>query len=207
MRALRRAGIPISVALLLVFCGVSGCGRKSTQKPPKPTTQKVAIPLPEWAPKDPSPEFLRAARVLKPVPTELERQVVGSAPEGEALLARVRQTYPSAWEFFGTLDDRRIGQFRETKGIRIPMKLLTQEQRTAFDHWLECWRAAMKGGPPEFQDYLVLLSKMGAKDDLSNVDVGFTAKTAGGGHLVHIYFWVKAPDGKVNDLGTICAEI
>ena len=178
-----------------------------TPQQPKPAAQKSAVPLPDWAPKDPSPEFLRAAKVLKPIPIELERQVVKSAPEGEALLARLRQTYPSAWEFFGTLDDRKIEGFRETKEIRIPAKLLTQKQRTGFDHWLECWRAAMKGGPPEFQDYLILLYKMGAKDDLSNVDVGFTAKTAGGGHLVHIYFWVKAPDGKVNDFGTFLAEI
>jgi len=199
---LAMAGVAVGV------CAVSGCGHRAAHKPaPTPAVPKVAIPLPEWAPQNPSPEFLRAARVLKPIPSDLERQVVKSAPEGEALLARVRQTYPSAWEFFGTLDDRNIERFRETKEIRIPTKLLTQKQRTAFNHWVERWRTAMKGAPPEFQDYLVLLYKMGARDDLSNVDVGFTAKTAGGGHLVHIYFWVKAPDGKVNDFGTICAEI
>jgi hypothetical protein len=33
----------------------------------------------------------------------------------------------------------------------------------------------MRGGPPELQDYKFMLSRMGAAQDLSNVDVGFTS--------------------------------
>jgi hypothetical protein len=192
-------------AMLVGFCMV-GCGRKPAQ-PPTPATQKPSVPLPEWAPKNPSPEFLRAARVLKPVPTELERQLVKSAPEGEALLARIRQTYPSAWEFFGMLDDRKIERFRATKQVRIPVRSLAAKQRAELDHWFESYRTVMRGTGPEFEDYLTSLYKMGGKKDLSNVDVGFLAPGGTSGHIVHIYFWVRMPDGKVNDFGTAFAQI
>ncbi len=58
---------------------------------------------------------------------------------------------------------------------------------------------------PEFEDYLLLIYKTGGREDFSNVDVGFHA--TGGGHMVHIYFWVKQPDGEVTDFGTAVAEI
>ncbi len=65
----------------------------------------------------------------------------------------------------------------------------------------------MKGMRPEFEDYLLLIYRMGGREDLSNVDIGFTAIGAGGGHVVHIYFWIRTPDGKLKDFGTAFAQI
>ena len=191
----------------------AGCGHRAAQKPAStPAVSKVTIPLPEWAPKNPSPDFLRAARVLKPLPDELLQGIVGKSAEGEALLQRYRGTMPASYEFFGTLDDRQIERLRTTHEIRIPAKALTPKQRAALNHWFEDWRAAMKGMRPELEDFLVSIYKTGGREDLSNVDVGFTAVSKEGGHivaghLVQIYFWVKQPGGKVIDLGTAFAQI
>ncbi len=204
---LAMAGVAVGV------CAVSGCGHRAAHKPaPTPAVPKVTIPLPEWAPKSPSPEFLRAARVLKPMPDELLQGIVGKSAEGEALLQRYRGIMPASYEFFGTLDDRQIERLRTTHEIRIPAKALTPKQRAALNHWFEDWRAAMKGMRPELEDFLVSIYKIGGKEDLSNVDVGFTAVSKEGGHivaghLVQIYFWVKQPGGKVIDLGTAFAQI
>lgn len=203
--------VGVLVAVLTVFCA-AGCGRKSPPQQSKPAAQKSAVPLPEWAPKNPSPEFLRAAKALKPMPDELLRGIVGESAEGEALLQRYRGTMPASYEFFGTLDDRQIERLRTTHEIRIPAKALTPKQRAALNHWFEDWRAAMKGMRPELEDFLVSIYKIGGKEDLSNVDVGFTAVSKEGGHivaghLVQIYFWVKQPGGKVIDLGTAFAQI
>ncbi len=56
----------------------------------------------------------------------------------------------------------------------------------------------------ELRDYLIILYKMGAKEDLSNVRVGFRAHE---GHLVHITFWVTPPGGKEDYVCTMFAQI
>jgi len=202
------------LVMVAVLCMVApGCGQKTVQKPASTSAlPKAAAPLPEWAPKNPSPEFLRAAKVLKPMPDELLQGIVGRSAEGEALLQRYRGTMPASYEFFGTLDDRQIERLRTSHEIRIPAKALTPKQRAALNHWFEDWRAAMKGMRPELEDFLVSIYKIGGREDLSNVDVGFTAVSKEGGHivaghLVQIYFWVKQPGGKVIDLGTAFAQI
>ena len=187
----------------------AGCGHHPAQRPAAVVpTPEAATPLPEWAPRNPSPELLRAARVLKPLPEESLQGMLGKTAEGEAILQRYRGIIPACYEFFGTLDDRQIERFRTTKEIRIPTKSLTPKQRGSLDHWFQSYRAAMKGMRPELEDYLLLIYKMGGKEDLSNVDVGFTARAAGAGHMVHIWFWVKLRDGQqVNDFGTAFAQI
>ena len=207
-----KAGEALAMAAVLCMAA-PGCGRKTIQKPAStPAVPRVALPLPEWAPKNPSPEFLRAARVLKPLPDELLQGLAGKSAEGMALLRRYRGTMPASYELFGTLDDRQIERLRTTHEIRIPTRSLTAKQRVALDRWFENWRAAMKGTGPEFGDYLLLIYKRGGKEDLSNVDVGFTAISQEGGHVVpghvvQIYFWVKQAGGKVIDLGTAFAQI
>ena len=57
----------------------------------------------------------------------------------------------------------------------------------------------MKGSGPETADYQIMLYKMGAKEDLSNVRVGFQAQE---GHMVHIAFWITPSGGK--EVGPIC---
>jgi len=61
----------LSVPLMVL---AFGCSHRAPQRPSAPApAPKASVPLPEWAPKDPSPEFLRAAKVLKPMPPELFR--------------------------------------------------------------------------------------------------------------------------------------
>jgi len=203
----------VAGAIAVAALASGGCGRHPAQRPAAVVpTPDAATPLPVWAPNIPSPEFLRAARVLKPLPDEFLQGILGKSAEGEALLQRYHAMMPAAYQFFGTLDDRQVERLRTTHEIRIPAKALTPEQRAALNHWFEDWRAAMKGMRPELEDFLVGIYKIGGKEDLSNVDIGFTAvREEGGrmvaGHLVQIYFWVRQPGGKVVDLGTVIAQI
>jgi hypothetical protein len=194
--------------IALILPVAAGCAHHAAQKPTSVTpSAQATIPLPEWAPKNPSPEFLRAARVLRPMPDEMVQQMAGESPGLKVLFQRYHGTFPASYEFFGTLDDRQIEHFRAAKVVRIPAKSLTAKQKSALNHWFESWREVMKGAGSGFEDYLVTVYKMGGKEDLSNVDVGFFAPGGAGGHNVHIYFWVRMPDGKVNDFGTAFAII
>lgn len=59
------------VALCFVMvCVAAGCGRKAEKTPAAKATPPAGVGLPDWAPKNPSPEFLRAAKVLKPLPED-----------------------------------------------------------------------------------------------------------------------------------------
>jgi len=203
---LAMAGVAVGV------CAASGCGHRAAHKPaPTPAVPKVAVPLPEWTPKNPSPEFLRAARVLKPMPPELAQN---NYP-----------TLPSVWEFFGTLSDDQVQEFMRVKETRfsrrqfsepdikyrkehmgakevgdelvimrrsiiLPVPKLMLKQRKALDRVFAAWAKWQKGKPME--DLLVTLYKIGAKQDLSNVDVGFDSW---GGHVVSLMFYVTLPDG------------
>ena len=197
------------ITLALAVAAMAGCGRQAAEAPESGAETRVTdVPLPEWAPENPSPEFLRAARVLKPLPPEM----LGGAAQGEAaleaMLARYTRSFAAAYEFFGTLSDEQIERFLSTKVIRLPVRSLTSAQRAALDNWFDVFRQAMEGGPPELADYLVVLYKEGAAEDLSNVEVGFNAgEDMGGGHFVHIHFWVRRPDGSVSDFGTGFAQI
>jgi len=182
----------VGVALIAVALALSGCGRRAGLGP-------GAVSLPEWAPKNPSPEFLRAAKVLKPVPPERMPK-----PLGNLLAPYASIVYPASYEFFGTLRDQQIQEFLAAKEIRIPVNSLTRLQRAALDAWFAAFRDAMKGGPPQFSDYLAILYNMGGKEDFSNVLVGFQAQR---GHFVHIIFWVTPPGGKEDYACTSFAEI
>jgi hypothetical protein len=182
----------------------SGCGGKATTPPAPPVAQKPTLPLPEWAPKNPSPEFLRAAKVLKPLPLDFMKSPESSAAENAARMKAAAIMWPAAYEFFGTLSDKQIERFLQAKPkyVAIPIKQLTQEQRAALDAYFEAWRQAYKGqsaipGNPDFGDCLVMLYRMGAKRDLSNVVAGFDAgKEVGGGHFAHVSFHITNPDGE-----------
>jgi hypothetical protein len=168
---------------------------------------KESIPLPDWAPRNPSPEFLRAAKVLKPLPREVSERQTSNVGPGltEALKARVeRILYPASYRMFGALSDEQMEHFLGTKEIRLPVRAMTKAQRAAFDDWFSAAAEAFKGGPPEYADVRVYLYKLGAKEDLSNVEAGFVAV---GGHAVHIWFWVRGRDGKEGSFDTYFAEI
>jgi len=164
--------------------------------------------LPGWAPDNPSEEFLRAAAVLKPLPPEVLHSAAQADPAWEATFARYTQSFTAAYELFGTLSDEQVQRFLSSKVIRIATKSATPPQRAALDNWFDAFREAMEGGHPELADYLVILYKEGAAEDLSNVDFGFNAgEGMGGGHMVHVCFWVRKPDGSVGVHGTAFAQI
>ncbi len=202
------------VAGLIALCCAAGCARHTSA--PKPVAKpvaatKTAARLPTWAPKSPSPEFLRACKVLKPLPEEMLLEFAAKNGGDAALLERFRRVMPASYELFGALDDRQIEHLRTTREVRIPVKSMTAKQHAALDHWFETWRAAMKGAGPGLDDWLPSIYKMGGKEDLSNVDVGFTAvKLEGGrivaGHIVQVYFWVRQPGGKVGEIGSAFAQ-
>jgi hypothetical protein len=183
MRQVKRL-VPI---MLAAVCAIGGCGRKPKPTPPIAPKTAVSIPLPDWAPKNPSPEFMRAWKVLKPSPPDAFNEFAKSDPAKFALAKRTSRTWAAAYEFFGTLADEQMRRFLSAREIRMPVKSLTVKQRAALDNWFETWRKVMKDNGSVPDDLLVLLFKMGARQDLSNVDVGFTAQNEA--HRVHIIFW------------------
>lgn len=203
---LRRA---LTVALLLPLTA-AGCAHHAPAPEAKPAAER-SVPLPDWAPKHPSPEFLRACKVLKPLPEEMLLEFAQRNGGGPALLERFRRTMPASYELFGALNDRQIEHLRATHEVRIPVKSLTVKQHAALDHWFETWRVALKGAGPDLEDWLPLIYRKGGKEDLSNVDVGFTSvKLEGGrivaGHIVQVYFWIRQPDGNVAESGSSFAQ-
>ena len=191
----RHLGVAVPLAVALVLA--SGCGERaelSTTTAAQPTQVEDMPPLPEWAPENPSPEFLRAARVLKPIPREILVNYAEGDKAKEAEIQRCLGTWPAHYEFFGTLTDKQIQQFLSKKQIRIPIRSLTPKQRAAMESFFSEWRLAMKG--TEQPDFLVFLYKRGAKEDFSNVEAGFDAH---GGVIVHIKFWISLSGGEVNE--------
>ena len=197
MKLAWRAAVIIGIAV-----GVAsfGCGKSNQATDVKPTESAADVPLPEWAPENPSPEFLRAARVLKPMPEESF-----SSPKDRAEAVswlRYQRTLAAGFELFGTLTDEQIERFLSAREIRLPVGSLTEKQRLALDQWLDTWRDAMQGEGPH-PDWLVLMYKAGAREDLSNVHVGFDCPA----HRVHIRFWITLPNGEVLGLGNGIADI
>ena len=188
--------INVVVAFVMVLLLAPGCGRRAPREPSAGAApQTTDVPLPEWAPENPSPEFLRAARVLKPMPMEILFEDAEGDTGRTATLTRAVRTWPATYEFFGTLTDEQIERFRSTKVIRVPTRSLSEAQRAALDNWFEAFREAMRGAPTEDKDFLVILYKLGANEDFSNVEVGFD--THGESRVVHIKFWIRHPDGNV----------
>jgi hypothetical protein len=203
------------VGILIGMAGM-GCGRHPSAKvavsPAAKPAAHVSVPLPDWAPKDPSLEFLRAAKVLKPMPTETFHSATQSDPAAQAFMDRYARTLPAAWELFGSLTDEQVQRFLTAKPdtdnpeiaklILIPVKSLTPGQRGALDRWFEAWRTAMRdlAGSAEEKvedDRLVTLYKAGAKRDLSNLDVGFNQA----GHSVNLTFQIRRPDKNMRGFG------
>ncbi len=182
----------VSVLLLILTLSVAcGCGKRVQQ--PTATSQKPLAtgnksnaksfaqrpPLPDWAPKNPSPEFLRAAKVLRGVPMDTVGR--GDLPQQSwrALLAYMGQVNPTLWQLFGSLSEMQIRRFLASEKITVRVRDLTARQRTALDGVLD----ANKNSPIQISgttlpDFRTGLYKMGAKQDLSNVTIGFTIEGA-----------------------------
>jgi len=178
--AWRVVGI-VGLAAAIALCG---CGKKAAQAPETNTPQTSGVPLPEWAPKNPSPEFLRAAKVLKPFPLgEMLRDPRSDDISTRAAVRYATRVWSAGYQFFGTLSDEQVGHFLSAKDklVVIPVKSLTATQRAALDSYFEASRQAGK-------DRLVELYKYGADKDLSNVEAGFSTW----GRSVHISCRVRS---------------
>jgi hypothetical protein len=178
-----------ALAVMALGATTAGCARHHGAPPaPKPATAaKATPPLPEWAPKNPSPEFLRAARVLRPIPADMMQNAGEAMQVPAAVLKRYERWWPAGWEFFGTFSDAQIEQVLKTKFLRVHVRNLTPRQRKAFEAFMDAIDSALAGASrPE---YRVSLYKFGAKKDLSNVDVGFDMDA----HALLIRIWVPTP--------------
>jgi len=219
MRQVKRL-VPI---MLAAVCAIGGCGRKPKPTPPIAPKTAVSIPLPDWAPKNPSPEFLRAAKVIKPwggpigergrgvaagrpsteaYSPDVPRAQDDVAPDlaGRAWSEKYHRTLVAAWEFFGTLTGEEIDRFVRTKKVRLLAKDLNPKQRAAMYHYFDVWRETMKGVPVDLrsqfdEDWLVDLYKLGAKQDLSNVEITFDVRTS---HIVRMMMRAQLPGGKLS---------
>ena len=170
-----------------------GCARRAAPKA-RPA-QAVQRPLPAGAPTHPSPEYLRAAKVLKPIPPEMLLGAKEAVGVPKAVLQRYTQWWPAGWEFFGTLSDEQIERVRKTKFLRVHVRDLTPKQREAFEAFMDAKDKAMAGtGNPE---YRVELYKVGARADLSNVDVGFDVD----GDVLVIRTWTRRDSGGTTAMG------
>ncbi len=186
-RVLAVAGIVAALASL-------GCAK--TERSRVRTPAETSVPLPEWAPENPSPEFLRAARVLKPYAEE-SSEALGDDLSRRTAQARYKLTLPAAWEFFGTLSDEQIEHLLAAKELRLTMKTMTETQRTALHHHLDVYREVMENvSDPEYGgDPWVVLYKFGATEDLSNVEVQFLVRSSG---IVAFLLRVRRRDGSLS---------
>jgi hypothetical protein len=205
-----RVAVAVFVASMLM---IGGCARKAAS-PPQPAAQKASIPLPEWAPKNPSPEFLRAAKVLGTRPWDPARDSTGNDLVDRSLQAKhERVSYP-AWEFFGTLSDQEVHRLFASKvaavgdrpaslsrAMTLPYKSMSHKQKAAFNRYLDVWRETYEGtdlaqyGEGLVPDRLVVLYKHGAKEDLSNVLITFEVLK---NHLVRAAIYVVQSDGSLS---------
>jgi hypothetical protein len=152
--------------------------------------------LPNWAPQHPSPEFLRAAKILTSYfwgePKTLQEKV---------LKERMERIAVPAWEFFGTLNDQEMSKLMKSKDLRMRYRTMRPRQQQALKAWLEVWRQNMKdldsgwyqGGWQA--DWLVVLYKHGAKQDLSNVLCQFQIKNS---RIVRAYLRIIQSDDKAS---------
>ena len=188
----------VGVVVLATVVAFLGCGRQAAEAPESSAgTQTADVPLPVWAPENPSPEFLRAARVFR---TWVNEPAVTDEPElaGRALDLRFQRTLVPAWEFFGSLTDEQIERFRSRRDLRIQVRDLTDKQRAALYRFFDVWRKEFKGVSAvttEFsEDWLVELYKLGAREDLSNVEVQFLVRGRG---RVAMLLRSRQPDGSL----------
>jgi hypothetical protein len=189
----------LALALLVsVICGTPVALAAEEQAAEEQTAEEsCAAALPEWAPEEPSKEFLRAVEVLGFLPSEELRAAGAANPEvGAFVTAMLEVLWPRAFELFGSLTGEEVEEFGAHREVRIYVPSLLPSQKTALDNWIEAASevAALAPGagppgeglPPE-QRFLALLREEGAEEDLSNVDVGFGIQAG----AVGVYFWIN----------------
>ncbi len=190
------------LAVLTVLAATT-LARPGPAKPPTKVAQPTWVTLPSWAPQHPSKEFLRAARILREMGTDVPPLPDTPQPQedlaGKAFSTHYHRTLVPTWELFGTLGDKQVARFLSTKQIRLPVKSFTKKQRDLLDRYFEVWRQEMKGLPERenewSRDWLVALYKEGAREDLSNVLLTFQVRSRG---RVAMILYVTQPGGKLS---------
>jgi hypothetical protein len=200
MKRLCWATVWFACALVLLLGGVGGVTTAVAEEAaPEASAEEApeATVLPEWAPADPSDEFLRGLRALLVVPTE---QVLAPAGDNEELATYLKKMmntlWPPAFELFGSLSEEEMATFFAEEELRLPVPSLPAEQQTVLDRWLAAAdtviaRAPVGSDVPPKGGYMALMKEEGAEEDLSNVDVGFGSKNG----MVGVYFWIKKTPG------------
>ena len=192
--AVFRRSCALTVVLAVsVWCGLPAA-LAAEEQVPKETA--AASALPEWAPEDPSKEFLRGVEALGSIPRE-EVLPEGAGAEAEAFLTAMMEIlWPRSFELFGSLTDEQAEKFLAEREIRLPIPSLPPSQKAALDTWVKAADEVIAGAPEAIRPadetlakggYLALLREVGAAADLSNVDVGFGQR----GGVVGVYFWIK----------------
>jgi hypothetical protein len=132
--------------------------------------------------------------------TWVDEPPITDEPElaGRALSIRFNRALVPAWELFGSLTDGQIERFRSRRDLRIQVKNLTDKQRAALYRFFDVWRREFKGVSSvttEFsEDWLVDLYKLGAREDLSNVEVQFLVRGRG---RAAMFLRSRQPDGSL----------
>jgi hypothetical protein len=186
----------LALALLVPFVA-AGCARHAPEPTARPAVAtKADTPLPDWAPENPSPEFLRAARLMQPF-----RETPGPEPGlgAKAMSVHFNRTQIAAWEVLGSLTDGQLAHLVSTKEVLLPVKSLTEKQRALLERYFAVWRREMKDLPEREtewgKDWLVDLYKGGAREDLSNVLLTFQVRSRG---RVAMILYVVKPDGSLS---------
>jgi hypothetical protein len=211
MKVARRvvAIVGVFTACGAATCLLTGCGKgedaghnatfakASAPRGPASREQTVTeadIPLPAWVPEEPSPEYVRAARVLKPMPVDGfgDGDHLARAAEYETLH---REIIPRVWEFFGSLSDEQIDGFRIEGDIIISVREMSPAQRAAMDRIIQSFERCIWQGRDS--DLQVSLYKMGAREDFTNVDFGFghTSRDRGSRAVLFLYC-IRLADGR-----------
>jgi hypothetical protein len=105
------------------------------------------------------------------MPAEFGPSADLSQESHRALTAFKQNTDPLCWELFGSLSDKQIERFLTSERVEIRVPDLTQKQREAFDSVL----TAFEGLRVQEMDVdlRLTLHRDGAREDLSNVSIGF----------------------------------
>jgi hypothetical protein len=149
---------------------------------------------PNWAPKNPSPEFKRAAdRLQENPPPGAEKEIPGPA---NAFDAGKPDFMPPAWELFGTLSNGQIAELKQKQALVLPYRQMTEKQKALFNDLLTSWQKAMSAGKSESADLRQELIKLGANGDFSNVEAAFLLRPSGRMALV---LQVRQADGNPSE--------
>lgn len=154
MRLLIYAGLP---AVLLL--AVAGCSKELSDTlkysmpqegspPPSASDRQPLKPAFAWPPKEQSPEFKRAARLMEAMPMQLA-------------LPGLDRTLVGSWEFVGSLSDAQLKELLAKKQLKFRPSALTLPQRAAIWRWLNA------RGLKDSQGLRQLLLENGTKRDLS----------------------------------------